>query len=92
MRLIDGDTLLEQMKHRRDYVGRPSDPVCLVEDAPTVNVLTKLWNELYAEEDRCEKFFCGTREHDNWFVNYRPWMQNGFEIAIKVLTELGVKE
>jgi hypothetical protein len=24
------------MKHRRDYVGRPSDPVCLVEDAPTV--------------------------------------------------------
>ena len=36
MRLIDADVLLEQMKHRRDYVGRPSDPVCLVEDAPTV--------------------------------------------------------
>ena len=36
MRLIDGDALLEQMKHRRDYVGRPSDPVCLVEDAPTI--------------------------------------------------------
>lgn len=37
MRLIDADVLLEQMKHRRDYVGRPSDPVCLVEDAPTVS-------------------------------------------------------
>lgn len=35
-RLIDADVLLGQMKHRRDYVGRPSDPVCLVEDAPTV--------------------------------------------------------
>lgn len=35
-RLIDGDALLEKMKHRREYVGRPSDPVCLVEDAPTV--------------------------------------------------------
>ena len=38
MRLIDADILLEQMKHRRDYVGRPSDPVCLVEDAPTVDL------------------------------------------------------
>ena len=36
MRPIDGDALLEQMKHRREYVGRPSDPVCLVEDAPTI--------------------------------------------------------
>lgn len=36
MRLIDADILLEQMKHRKDYVGRPSDAVCLVEDAPTI--------------------------------------------------------
>lgn len=35
-RLIDADALLEQMKHRKDYVGRQSDPVCIVEDAPTV--------------------------------------------------------
>lgn len=35
-RLIDGDLLLEQMKRRKDFIGRPSDPVCLVEDAPTV--------------------------------------------------------
>ena len=38
MRLIDADALLEKMKHRKEYVGRPSDPVCLVEDAPTVYV------------------------------------------------------
>lgn len=37
MRLIDGDLLLEQMKRRKDYIGRPSDPVCLVEDAPAVD-------------------------------------------------------
>lgn len=36
MRLIDGDALLEKMKHRRDYVGRPSDAVCLVEDEPSM--------------------------------------------------------
>ena len=36
MRLIDADVLLEQMKRRRDYVGRASDAVCLVEDAPTI--------------------------------------------------------
>lgn len=61
-------------------------------NATTVNVLQKLWNAMYAEEDKWEKKFCGTQEHDNWFTNYRPWLQNGFEIAIKVLTELGVKE
>ncbi len=36
MRLIDADALLEQMKHRKDYVGRQSDAVCIVKDAPEV--------------------------------------------------------
>lgn len=39
MRLIDADALLEKMKHRREYVGRPSDAICLVEDAPTIDVM-----------------------------------------------------
>lgn len=39
MRLVDADALLEQMKHRKEYIGRPSDPVCLVEDAPTVDAV-----------------------------------------------------
>ena len=39
MRLIDGDALLEAMKKRKEYVGRLSDPVCLVGDAPTVDAV-----------------------------------------------------
>ena len=39
MRLIDADVLLEKMKTRRNYIGRSSDPVCLVEDAPIVNTV-----------------------------------------------------
>lgn len=38
-RLIDADPLLEQMTRRKDYIGRPSDPVCLVEDAPAVDAV-----------------------------------------------------
>ena len=34
--LIDRDVLLETMKHRKEYYGRKSDPICLVEDAPSI--------------------------------------------------------
>ena len=39
MNLIDKDALLAQMKQRKWYVGRASDPVCLVEDAPTIDAV-----------------------------------------------------
>ena len=39
MRLGELDELFEQMKHRKDYVGRLSDPICLVQDAPTVDAV-----------------------------------------------------
>lgn len=35
-RLIDGDELEQQMVSRKNYVGRLSDPLCLVQDAPTI--------------------------------------------------------
>ena len=35
-RLIDADALADQMAERRSYVGRLSDPLCLIEDAPTI--------------------------------------------------------
>lgn len=35
---IDADALLAQMKDRRFYVGRQSDPVCIIEDAPAADV------------------------------------------------------
>lgn len=58
-RMIDGDALLEKMKHRREYVGRPSDPVCLVEDAPTVGGWVSVRDRLPGEEDYRQ---C----HENW--------------------------
>lgn len=96
MRSIDADAVLEEMIGITDGWLKPPRDWKWYEDsvrkAPTINILAKLWNELYAEEDKWEELFRGTQEHDNWFTNYRPWLQTGFEIAIKVLTELGVKE
>ena len=37
MRLVDADALLVRMRFRKSCIGRPSDPVCLVEDAPTID-------------------------------------------------------
>lgn len=47
----------------------------------------KMWNALYAEEDELEKKFVGSEDHHAWFAIYRPWLQRGFEIAIKVISE-----
>ena len=47
----------------------------------------KMWNALYAEEDKLEKKFIGTEKHDDWFNVYRPWLQSGFEIAITVIAK-----
>lgn len=35
---VDADALLEQMKLRRFFVGRSSDPICIIEDAPAADV------------------------------------------------------
>lgn len=51
------------------------------------NVVQKMWNALHAEEDRLEKKFVGTDKHNDWFTVYRPWLQNGFEIGLKVIAE-----
>lgn len=50
------------------------------------NLLQKLWNAFYREEDKWEQLLVGTN-HDNWFTTYRPWLQEGFGIAIKVLAQ-----
>lgn len=56
MRPIDADALLEKMEHRKEYIGRPSDPVCLVEDAPTIDAV---------EVVRCKDCqYCEKWEHD----------------------------
>ena len=47
----------------------------------------KMWNALYAVEDEYEKQFVGTDEHDAWFNTFRPWLQKGFDIAIKTIAD-----
>lgn len=95
MRLIDADKLMESIrktlgiKSMTKSLLLPAERTIIdqIDSAPTVDVLQKLWNALYAEEDKFEKRYISTPEHDNWFLVYRPWLQNGFGIAIKVLSE-----
>ena len=47
----------------------------------------KMWNALYAEEDKFEKKYIGTKEQDSWFLIYRPWLQEGFNLAIKAIAD-----
>ena len=62
------------------------DVLCLLKEQEVPEELKhRMWNALYAEEDRFEKKFIGTDAHDAWFNIYRPWLQRGFEIAIKVI-------
>ena len=35
-RLVDADKLADDMKARKAFIGRMSDPQCLVEDSPTI--------------------------------------------------------
>ena len=62
--LIDRQALLDAMKNRRWVTGRPSDPVCLVEDAPTIDAVPVVhgkWIHLYKNNYRCS--VCGA-----WFI------------------------
>ena len=72
MRLIDADPLLEQMKRRKDYIGRPSDPVCLVEDAPTVDAVPVV---------RCKDCIYGTEMSGN-IICHQP-KHNEYETDIR---------
>ena len=99
MRLIDADALFKKVKTECNLYGKPTigfedgkRVINWIEQAPTVDVLQKLWNALYAEEDKFEKRYISTPEHDNWFSVYRPWLQDGFGIAIKVLSEIFAPE
>lgn len=47
----------------------------------------KMWNALYAEEDKLEEKYVGTKEHNSWFLIYRPWLQAGFDLAIKAIAD-----
>ena len=61
MRMIDGDALLVRMRFRKSCIGRQSDPVCLVEDAPTVDAVPVVHGRWIAQEygDQKECSICG---------------------------------
>jgi hypothetical protein len=87
-----GNETLAVQDYRESICEGLEIAMATVEETQTVDVLQKLWNALYAEEDKFEKRYIGTQEHDNWFSVYRPWLQNGFGIAIKVLSEIFAPE
>lgn len=92
MRLIDADAMRENLLWCKGQSGSYDDywddVIERLDAQPTVDVLQTLWNALYAEEDKLEKRYFGTPEHDNWFLIYRPWLQDGFGIAIKAMSEI----
>jgi len=66
-----------------DKILKMIEKLLVVDD----NLLQKLWDTFYKEEDKWEKLLVGTSNHNDWFSTYRPWLQEGFGIAIKVLSQ-----
>ena len=90
--IIDGTVRCESCGYAIDKHGHyscqqncASDAIALLKEQEDLK--QKMWNALYAEEDNLENKFTGTEEHNHWFFVYRPWLQRGFEIAIKVIAE-----
>ena len=86
MDLISRKSVAEKMAQRRDYVGRPSDPDCIIADEPSVPAvpLDKLceWLDKYNVTvpciDDCEgcEAFDGTGDTVNcWKVILAKWME-----------------
>ena len=55
---IDADVVLEQMRNRKFYVGRLSDPVCIIKDASAADVAPVRhghWAYIIRERNKYEK-------------------------------------
>lgn len=82
MRPIDADVLLEKMKRRRDFVGRASDPVCLVEDAPTVGGWVSVKERPPEDENECIVVIEGKWIWIGWFHGSKEeWIVDGVSCA-----------
>ena len=89
MDLISRKSVAKKMLYRRDYVGRPSDPDCIIADEPSIPSvpLDRLceWLERYAtmDCDGCREAFgscedtepsvCNSRER--WKAMLIKWME-----------------
>lgn len=80
--LISREAVAEKMKYRRDYVGRPSDPDCIIADEPSVPAvpLDDLCEWLadnaymYLSEEELDN---GWSSHDPayWEMKLTKWME-----------------
>lgn len=90
MDLISRESVAKKMLYRRDYVGRPSDPDCIIADEPSVPAvpLDKLCEWLagnaYAFECKdCEEYCRALLECENevggdpeyWENKLTKWME-----------------
>ena len=88
--LISRKAVAEKMKNRRDYVGRPSDPDCIIADEPSVPAvpLDKLceWlagNAWHLDCSDCDAEHCDCPQwHDDsgsspafWKAKLTKWME-----------------
>ena len=95
--MVDREKVIKELEHilneaRGDYLDFADITVDFGEEILALlkeqeAIKQKMWNALYAEEDECEKKYSQTDKHNEWFMVYRPWLQRGFEIAIKVNAE-----
>ena len=75
MDLISRKSVAKKMLYRRDYVGRPSDPDCIIADEPSIPAvpLDKLceWLERYAtmDCDGCREAFGSCEDEENQEVS-----------------------
>lgn len=83
---LEGRIIGGQM-HGGGYIHVPQDEAESVLELlkEQESLKQKMWNALYAEEDKLENHYIDTGEIDKWIVDYRPFLQRGFEIAIEVI-------
>ena len=73
MRLTDADVLLTAMKRRKEFIGRASDPVCLVEDAPTIEAVPVVrckdckWHDTERCPAVCADYYYSWEPAPDWF-------------------------
>lgn len=91
MDLISRKSVAKKMLYRRDYVGRPSDPDCIIADEPSIpavpldklcNTLSGLYEvlpcwecEKVLGEEYCQEKECGCGSIGHWKSYFEKKME-----------------
>lgn len=70
-----------------DVLELLKEPEAVVPNTIPEELKLKMWNALYAKEDEFEKKYIRTKEQNSWFLIYRSWLQEGFNLAIKAIAD-----